>query len=73
MSCVPEPGTTRVNKVITSSITIDKLQKKEERFELKSMATLLFYILFITSSGNNHLKIILIGFVYRFASSTTIV
>ena len=29
MCCVPEPGTTRVNGVMTSSITIDKLQKEE--------------------------------------------
>ena len=29
MCCAPEPGTTRVNLVMTSSVTIDKLQKEE--------------------------------------------
>ena len=32
MCWVPEPGTKRVNWVMTSSITIDKLQKEEVYF-----------------------------------------
>ena len=50
-----------------------KLSYEKKRFELKSVASGLFYIFFISSSSNNHLKIILIRFVYRFASSTTTV
>ena len=44
---------------------------RKKRFELKSVSAGLFYIFFISSSSNSHLKIILIRFVSGFASSTT--
>ena len=68
MCCVPEPETKRVNWVMTSSITIDKLQKEEVYF---IFSLFLLQVIFISSSSNKHLEIFLIRFVYRFASSTT--